>query len=383
MDLFKFIPRVDHETVLENGQPINDIVSSMWVERYRTPGEFEIKARLSSGLSEFLPVGTFIGNVQSLEVMMVENHEIDENKDEDAIITISGRTFFGYLENRNISVEFIPLSNQLSGSQVTINYDYTWKQIFTSILYPVLFSGKGGTLENIYANWSILDANTGPGVKENRVLDSDDSVLDFILSVLPIDDLGFRTIRKNSFGMSDYTGPLGDDDYTYFNTYLGANKTAEVVFSWARGDIASASYLLSNKNSKNACLVTASRHQILVTPPELNYKRRFMSIVARDIDSGYDAFPSDPIKSNILAVMATRGKQAIANNNNIFLNRLDISDTINYVFRRDYNLGDLVMIEANFGISQVMRVIEHVEIEDENGRTNHPTLGLPLNRSRI
>jgi hypothetical protein len=54
-----------------------------------------------------------------------------------------------------------------------------------------------------------------------------------------------------------------------------------------------------------------------------------------------------------------------------------------YQYRRDYNIGDLVSIDGNFGQTAVMRVIEYAEIEDENGNSGHPTLALPLDTLAI
>jgi hypothetical protein len=376
MDLFKFVPRVGHETVLENGRPINDIISAMWVERYRQVGEFQIKARLSSGIDTFLPVGTIIGNLASYEIMIVETHEIQQKKDEDPIITISGRPFYTVLENRVAAAELVPTSNQIIGLPLTLNADYVWQQFTWLVGYVIVYSVTGGTLERVAPHWSIPNPTIGPGVKEARPMGNGDA-LSFILNMFAIDDLGLRTIRINPFGV------LGNPVETQLDVYLGADKTANVVFSWERGDIESADYIYTNKNLKNAVLVTGAKHQIFITHSETAYARRVTAIETSDLDSMYDYFPTGAEKANILAAMTTRGNQHLANFTNIVLNRVDISNMTQYVFRKDYNLGDLVMVNANFGVSQVMRVIEHVEIEDENGRSSHPTLAVPTNRSRI
>ena len=89
MDLFKFIPGAD-PTVLEVGASINGATSIMWTERYSDPGEFEIVAPLSSGLLQFLPLGTIISHTNTLEAMIVENHNIKDEEDVDPIVSITG-----------------------------------------------------------------------------------------------------------------------------------------------------------------------------------------------------------------------------------------------------------------------------------------------------
>ena len=74
MELFKFVPGTT-PTVLEQGQVINGYTSATWTERYSELGEFEIQTQLSSGLREFLPIGTLISHSNTLDVMIVENHE--------------------------------------------------------------------------------------------------------------------------------------------------------------------------------------------------------------------------------------------------------------------------------------------------------------------
>jgi hypothetical protein len=45
-------------------------------------------------------------------------------------------------------------------------------------------------------------------------------------------------------------------------------------------------------------------------------------------------------------------------------------------FRVDYNIGDIVYVVGDYGVSQKMRVTEYAEILDENGSSAFPTLEL-------
>jgi hypothetical protein len=76
--------------------------------------------------------------------------------------------------------------------------------------------------------------------------------------------------------------------------------------------------------------------------------------------------------------MQVRGRIAIDNQNRVTIVKSDISSVTPYQYRTDYNVGDLVTLDGNFGVSAVMRVIEYVEIEDESGESGHPTLSVPL-----
>ena len=106
MEVFKFISSGE-PTILTEGRMIQKVKSIMWTERYRDTGEFEIVGQLSSGLREFLPIGTLLSHADTLEVMFVDNHEIDEDENEDPIIKITGRSLEAYLENRIVGTNLI------------------------------------------------------------------------------------------------------------------------------------------------------------------------------------------------------------------------------------------------------------------------------------
>jgi hypothetical protein len=100
-------------------------------------------------------------------------------------------------------------------------------------------------------------------------------------------------------------------------------------------------------------------------------------IDASDIDQGLGSPPVGAALTNVLAKMVQRAYVALANQVNVGMSNADITSAIRYQYRKDYDLGDLITIDGNFGTGSVMRVVEHVEIEDENGSSSHPTLAYP------
>jgi hypothetical protein len=51
-----------------------------------------------------------------------------------------------------------------------------------------------------------------------------------------------------------------------------------------------------------------------------------------------------------------------------------ISKNSRYAYRKDYIVGDIVYVVGNYGVSQKMRVIENVEVQDATGSFSYPTL---------
>lgn len=368
MDLFKYNPLTD-PTILERGEFINGLTSIMWTERYREPGEFKFETNLSSGLREFLPIGTLISHVDTLEVMIVENHEISETLGEDSKLTISGRSFESYLENRIVGVNLSRQTHNLSAYYATTTLSYF--QAYTLINDHIRDSvSADDNLTNVVATVKSGMGSIGP--VEYRPIDRG-TVHERVIELLKITDCGIRTERRNTFGVVG----AGSSTQTLFRVHRGDDKSASVIFSWKGGDLDSAEYLFSNKEEKNSALVVTKFLSRTVDLGPTKYNRRIMLVDAEDLDGHLSASPGEPTLSQIYAQMGTRGYQALYAQKPITISRADISSTSKYRYRRDYNIGDLVSLDGNFGAIAIMRVVEYVEIEDENGESGHPTLSLP------
>jgi hypothetical protein len=367
MNVFKFTP-ITSPTFLEQGQMIPKPDSIMWTERYRDPGEFEIVAPLSSGMKEFLPEGTIISHVDTMEVMIVENHEISEEPMEDPIVTVTGRSFESFLDNRIVGTD------QARASSTIVPYELfgnsTWHQTVAMINSHIVdpFGDYDG-IPYVVAEHSIVDPVTT--TTEERTIDRG-GLHQRALEILAVDDLGIKTIRRSPF--PEYGG---DDTNTTLQVHNGINRINDVVFSWRKGDIESAEYLFSAKKLKNSALIQGRYVQTFVDLGPTRYNRRTMIVDADDIDGHFDAAPTGTALALALVAMQTRGRQVLKSQKRVTITQADVSNMAQFQYRKDYNIGDMVTVEGNFGQTQAMRVIEFAEIEDENGRSAHPTLSVP------
>jgi hypothetical protein len=373
MDLFKFTtlidsaepPPVGHSssdpvtTTLEYGVAVNGWSRLSWIERYSAPGEFTLEARVSSGLANFLPLGTLLSHIATTEVMIVENHEITEKLSEDPIIKITGRSFVSFLENRVVGV-FGTLTDPITPYSLVANY--TWVQAVTMINTHI-----SGNIDNMSATYTV----SGTGVSTARTIPH--AILwDEVDKLLKIDNLGIRTIRRNPWGV------LGSSTESQINIYKGVDKTSQVMFSWVAGDIAEAQYLFSQKNKKNLALVVGKWVKAAVQlGTGANYFARWMIVDGSKVDDQLTAMPTGTPLTNTILAMQTLGLQALAAQTNKSITQIDLSQSAKPQYRTDYNLGDLVLIEGNYGAIATKQVKEYAEIEDENGVTGHPTLSDP------
>jgi hypothetical protein len=367
MDLIKMSSNSAYATELTEGEAINGYDSAMWVERFQEPGEFKIKAKLSSGLREFLPVGTFITHMRTKELMWVENHNIKDPRDKDGTIEITGRSFVSYLENRIVAQNHAAAANTIY--EYVINSAPTWEQIEYLIydhLVDVITVDPDDSLPGIYVDHSC----TGTGTSEERIIKYG-TIWDRVKELLKIDDIGIRMQR-----------PSSTEPDIFFMIYQGVDRTQKVRFSSLVGDLDNVEYFFSTRKIKNIARVVGKWVQVVATidgSPPNNLDRRYMLLDASDIDQQQPSMPTGLGLDWITAGMHIRGATALRAQREIIITQADISPNARwrYGWQYDYDLGDLVTIDAEFGQSQVMRVVEHAEVEDENGTNSYPTLAIP------
>ncbi|MET0786863.1 MAG: hypothetical protein ABWY25_09170, partial [Paenisporosarcina sp.] len=329
MELFKFDPVGGGDVTLQQGELVNYIDDLMWVERYRTPGEFKIKSLLRSGLREQLPLGTLVSHVDTSEVMMVENIKIVDHVGADTKIEITGRSLDAYLEQRIIGwglywqylgvtltepVPFILSSNE--------SYLQAADLIEEAINTPRTPAAADDSLVNVEEAYRITLPSANYPVYGERNMKRQD-VHKGLLSILEIDDLGIRIVRPG-FSIQDMAGI---DDITRMVVHDGVNKTASVIFSWDLGDLDGADYLFSLKRKKTEALVVGRYLDQIVISDETGINRREMLVDGDDIDGIYQNYPTGSDKTTALAAMAIRGSEELSASKELEITSVNISRT--------------------------------------------------------
>ncbi len=204
-------------------------------------------------------------------------------------------------------------------------------------------------------------------IAEERTIEKGD-LYERVQEILAVDDLGLKIMRPGAW--SPY--PL---DVAAVLIHTGVDVTDKVAFSYAAGDIVDAQYLWSNKGLKTSAFVIGKWLERVVHGPQTRYDRRVMYVDAKDIDDAYEVTPTGAARTSVLEKMAVRGRQALAAQKMVAISGARIASNSNsYVYRKDYNIGDIVAVDGNYDSSATMRVVEYVEIEDENGESGYPTL---------
>lgn len=362
MELIKLSSTGLIPTQINQGESIDGWDKATWVERYNEPGDFKIEAPLSAGLQHQLPLGAFVGNVDSPDFMIVENHEKKYDKDKDPRTVISGRSFFSYFDQRTVGDNIVASTHTVS--DYTIPVGLIWSQIVTMIEEHLEATNDPN---NEVLNFHALHTCSGTGTTEERAV-KPGSLLARTIELLKLDDLGIKVFRPNT-GSSSINVIV----------HQGVDRSADARFSWLNGDIDSLEYLKSQKNYKNYARVIGRWVQVRVDKgtPAINYNRRTLLVDGSDIDGQFNAFPAGADLTKSLDLMRARGREALAKQNGTTINSVEVAPNASVVHRRDYDVGDLVAVDGDSGSSGIFRVTEVAHIVDENGSSAQPTLALP------
>jgi hypothetical protein len=360
MDIFKFHP-VGNDIDLHDGMYVKGIKSAMWVERYLDAGEFSITANVSSGIRDVLPVGSLISHVNTLEVMIVENHEISDQKGEDLEVTITGRSFETILEQRVAGANKVFPAGEPKPIVLAANFSWVHAvDLIKAHIDPALVLDQADRLGKINTFHYVNNTVGASLVREVKI----DDLYSQVQTLLAEDNLGIAVQRPFEVGSTT----------TQLVVHDGVDLRDQVIFSFDAGDITNADYLWSNKSSKNSIMVTSKWAQVMVKNNS-GYDRRVTIIDASEIDEEYNDPPDAGTLAGIQTALTNIGTRALKSMNQVSLSKAQAAKNAKkYTYRNDFKVGDIVLIDGLFNESASMRVTEYVEIFDEKGSSQYPTL---------
>lgn len=363
--------------------------SLVWTERYVDAGEFELKTPMVTRTMDLLPEMSFVAVRDSDEVMMVETHSIKDN-----ILTITGRTLDAFLENRIVRGVY--------QKKRRMNKEYTPAQAVAVLVWNAMCNDSGEDVTNVVGKGqpaSISAPNIGvtidPGVfstDSRRRWIKTGPLYDQLLEFLRGNDLGIRMKRPfnaDATPIDVATGgasrgdisnpglPTGTNGHLLkFDVYEGLDLTGLVKFSHKVGDISNSESLFSVRPLKTRAYVDSSEDWVQVS---------------RTGESGLSGFDAkyfyvdggspddDQTKADFKDDLPDLGEAQLKlrANKRTKLYSGDISPDSEYVFKDDYNLGDLVKVIGEYGLTVNMVVSEYVRTHDATGEKGSPTLELP------
>lgn len=346
---------------------IDQYSSLIWTRRYWDVGDFEIYLPADSSLLEYLQIGYYVFREECECVMMIEHIEIKTDAENGNYFTISGRS----------------AENILSYRVIANAGGFGTDRPSAMCHFLIYLEAKG--MDAKYADREI------DIIKNVGLLDGEDdltiwntfryqNLLDTVFSLCKQYGFSFKfvlTDEKDGFNVVFFKGidrTLGQTENTpiifspkYYNLintdyilYSETNKTMAFIAGEGEGDARSVIWTHKTWNS-------ADEHNV---PKQLD--RREIFVDARDLQKKKDdgSYYTDDEYATILR---QRGKEKLFETGIIEGLSGEVDTTLQFIYRRDWDLGDLVSVENEYGMTATARILEVIEVDDESGYKVTPT----------
>lgn len=348
---------------------IDTMQSLIWHTTYRSVGDFEIYAQATPRHVELLVEGNYVTRIDNDEVGIIENISFTFTPQNGRMIIASGRFAKSILDRRHI---YKLSGNTNNPTILNGNVEKAVRLLIQNNAISCSFDSKRniaalelGELANLPE--IIVDENGNAAQKQV----SFENLLEYTDSVLDEYDLSSKIILSDAKKLQ----------YVIFKgTDRSANNTednAPIIFSEEFDNLLESNYALLTETEKNVALVGGEgegldRFYSLVAGTETDLNRRETFIDASSISKKYKD-EKDVEKTytdaEYVKLLNSQGKQSLAEMQKVETFRGSINITNGqFVFNRDFFLGDIVTIQDNsIGKYINSRIMEATEAQDENG----------------
>lgn len=320
---------------------LDSITSSIFAKRYYDTGDFEIYAAADAETVKLLTGYNYIVKSGDDTIYEISSITITTDSEQGNYITASGFNIEKILDRRII-----------------------WKQ--------TNFSGTVSAAIRKFINDNAISPEdekriiphlrlgSGTGSDEVTIQKTGQNLLETVVELCKSYGYGFN--MKFDFKSRDLT----------FNLYQGQKRN--VQFSAEYDNLLSTNYNYQASEFKNTVLIAGegegtARVRESINTDASGMNRYELYVDARDLSSN----EGEISESEYRTMLKMRGREKLAERSvkEEFEGEVIVDST--FVYGKDYELGDIVTITNEYGLTAQARIIEVIECEDESGHTFIPT----------
>lgn len=342
---------------------IDSYEAYIWTKRYYMYGDFELHIPAKSSLFEVLDLEYYVVRPGDKTVMIIESLKLDTNSEQGDYITVSGRSFESILERRILTRTFV-YSAEKEGI-------YAWE-----VVHHLIYSNVVNPDEEC-RKIDIIDQNDSEAPEtEDMILSSDEVIFENGKNIL---DCVTQVCQQYGIGIkAQWNGKYGSEARFTLWIYGGKDRsriTADgprVEFSPQNDNFGESSYILSGEKVKNAVkfrIGNDSYYSPLWTAGQnapSGLDRREVLVSIDDIDLSGIKSISGTLKERALSELAANYSTETAFEGTVI-------ESGTYIYGEDYELGDIVKVTNEYGISARARITEIIESGDAYGTSLIPT----------
>ncbi|EJO5347295.1 siphovirus ReqiPepy6 Gp37-like family protein [Clostridium botulinum] len=355
---------------------LDTFISLRWVRRYYKSGEFQLNCMLDMNNLKLLKPQNIIYKKGDLEAGYIDTLQIKLNEDGKEYLEARGKFLTNYLNNR-ISWERIKFDGGLE--------NLIRKLIDDNIVNPKNIDRK---IPNL-----ILDDIKGFD-KNIKYTNSFGNILEQLEKISITNNIGFRNrldMKNKKIIFDIYKGV----DRTVNNSFI-----APCIFSREFENILNQEYINSFNNYKNTTLIAGAgkdearkiasiengkglnRYELFVDARDISDKVEKTRIVKdRDLEGNIigeheETYEAEMEWSKYEPLLLQRGNEKLSEYKKIETFNSKINTQGNNVYKKDYDLGDIVTIrDKKWGITINETIAEIEEIFDSKGETINVIFG--------
>lgn len=342
---------------------IDTFESLIWTDRYYEAGDFQLLTSPTLNILNILNQGAYAAIEDSEHLMIIEDLHIKTDPIDGNKLIVKGRSFESVLDRRIIwdpvifETEPIQYSIFTLLNEAVLNPSDSFRKmnnlIFQFSQDPVVLSI---VISNQYWGDNLYKAIVGLCFSNNIGLK------------IVVDEEGIGTFQL-------YSG--SDRSYNQF-------EHPYVIFSPKFENLKNSEYMLSTRLLKTTSLVAGekgvgnARICMEVDPSQgtiTDLLRREMFIDAQNVTS-VDQFGNSITSEEYFAHLYQKGLEELSKNVNIETFASEVDPSGEYVFGRDFFLGDILQVSNEYGYEGKSRVVEVIRAQDGSGFKVYPIFAI-------
>lgn len=333
---------------------IDYATSVIWVSRYRECGEFEIYIPGSKELVTLFQGDIIFTRDDSETVMILEKFKLTSDEEQGDFLILSGRSLESIFERRVVSRQ-----TELDGTLA----DGVFTLLDKFCMNPVNAEWEK-RIDGLRFGSSYMFGDH----MEKQI--TGDTLLTVFTDICTVYDCGFKLV-------------CDDTPNTFeFRLYRGRDITDTVIFSPQFGNLAKSEFTFDYSQYFNYIYTAGEgegKDRVIIgyESDDIEYStlkglnRREYWLDERNCSSNSDHPQSDTF---YFAALQSKGREKCKELRPVVQYTGEVVDNGMYKYHVDYELGDTVLIENEYGIQAKATIIEVTEVEDESGYKIVPTL---------
>lgn len=337
---------------------VEDYEDFVWTDRFFEHGDFEMTLKIHVESTQHLLIGRYIQIYGNKTLMRITERESKEDIDGGTVV-VRGLALTSMLEQRSIRGKFVVPTNVTAVSHIFTTLSDNILDVPASAdrgIPGLKYIQPGSTVNKTY-NMNVEFSNI--------------NVYDYITTMTKSENIGVRLayLGPNDFNLELY----GGIDRSY-----DQNSNPHIVFSPEFDNINNIKHYTSSLDFVNVLYFAYQKNDNQLYISSAQYRNgtqtygldRYETI--DDLDYTGPETGTDPGPTN--SMLSSASKVSFKEMDMDSLYDGEVIPSTQYIYNKDYFLGDIVQMETSENISTPARVVEYIITDGPEGPKEYPTL---------